>query len=195
MHDWVNPNYLKSKEVLRLRFSKAKPFAHLVLPDFFSKRLVQVRSALLNEEFSEQNSDLFQFSQTKDIKLCEDAILREFHSFFSSQRFIQFIADITEEKLKSIDMSGFIYGDTDYLLPHDDRLEGRKVAYVVQMSDCFTERDGGALQFFDKNKVVKSFVPSFGALCLFKVSAKSVHQVQEVLSDKKRVTFAGWFHG
>ncbi|MBS3148567.1 2OG-Fe(II) oxygenase [Candidatus Woesearchaeota archaeon] len=195
MHDWVNQKYLKSKEVLRLKFSKAKPFAHLVLADFFSKRLVQVQNALLREEFSEQNSDLFQFRQTKDIKLCEDALLREFHSFFSSPSFIKFIADITGETLHSIDMSGFIYGDTDYLLPHDDRLEGRKVAYVVQMSSGFTKRDGGALQFFDKNKVVKSFIPSFGALCLFKVSAKSVHQVQEILSDKKRVTFAGWFHG
>jgi Rps23 Pro-64 3,4-dihydroxylase Tpa1-like proline 4-hydroxylase len=92
-------------------------------------------------------------------------------------------------------MSAFIYDDTDYLLPHDDRLEGRKIAYVVQVGDNFAKEDGGALQLLEGKKVVKSISPSYNAFTIFKVSSKSWHQVQEVLSSKKRVSFAGWFHG
>jgi len=57
------------------------------------------------------------------------------------------------------------------------------------------KKDGGALQLFKNNKIVKTIPPTYNTLTLFKVSPYSVHQVQEVTSKKKRLTFAGWFHG
>lgn len=191
---WVNVRYSDTAG-LNAQFKRASPFPHLVLPDFFTARILGVEKALLRQHFVEQNSDLFQFEQTDDVSELSDPVLRGFHSFFSSDEFLLFISQITGKRLKSIDMSGFIYDDTDYLLPHDDCLEGRKIAYIVNLSRNFTRADGGALQFFKGKEVVKSIVPSLNTFSIFEVSKKSVHQVEEVRSGKKRVTLAGWFHG
>jgi Rps23 Pro-64 3,4-dihydroxylase Tpa1-like proline 4-hydroxylase len=193
--NWVNSVYMKNAAGLKVQFRANKPFPHLVLGNFFSSKINRVAEQVLNEKFVEQNSDLFQFQQTDDCRKATQPAVKEFYEFFSSKEFISFVSSITGEKLKFIDMSAFIYDDTDYLLPHDDRLEGRKIAYVVQVGDNFAKEDGGALQLLEGKKVVKSISPSYNAFTIFKVSSKSWHQVQEVLSSKKRVSFAGWFHG
>jgi len=194
--NWVNPVYLKNAYGLKKQFSANKPFPHLVLGNFFGKKIHDVAKQVLKEKFVEKNSDLFQFQQmTSDCNRATQPAVKEFHKFFSSKEFIQFISKITNVKLKFIDMSGFIYDDTDYLLPHDDRLSGRKIAYVVNLSKDFVPEDGGALQFFKDKKIVKSIPPAFNTLTIFKVSPKSLHQVQEVMLNKKRISFGGWFHG
>ncbi len=192
---WVNPIYVKNAAGLRRQFAANKPFPHLILGKFFAPKIKQVAKHLLKEKFYEHNADLYQFQQTDDCKKAKQPAVKEFHKFFSSKEFIQFISQITNLKLKFIDMSGFIYDDTDYLLPHDDRLSGRKIAYVVNLSENFSLKDGGALQFFKGKQVVKAIPPTFNTLTLFQVSPKSLHQVQEVVSTKKRLSFGGWFHG
>jgi Rps23 Pro-64 3,4-dihydroxylase Tpa1-like proline 4-hydroxylase len=191
--NWVSPLYLKKVSELKKSFKSAKPFPHLVLPNFF-RNAKALKSALLKEEFHYQNSDLFQFNQTNDCSKAKTKIVQDFHAFFGSKDFLKFISEVTGKKLNSIDMSGFVYGDTDYLLPHDDRLEGRKIAYVVNLSENFKEENGGALALFKGNKVVKKILPKFNTLTIFEVSGKSLHEVEEVV-DAKRVSFAGWFHG
>jgi Rps23 Pro-64 3,4-dihydroxylase Tpa1-like proline 4-hydroxylase len=191
--NWVSPAYLRKVGSLKKDFKSAKPFPHIVLPNFF-KNAKSLKSALLKEKFHYQNSDLFQFHQTNDCSKAKTKIVQDFHKFFGSNEFLDFISEITGKKLTSIDMSGFVYGDTDYLLPHDDRLEGRKIAYVVNLSENFKEENGGALALFKGKKIVKRIVPKFNTLTIFEVSNKSLHEVEEVI-DKKRVSFAGWFHG
>ncbi|MEM3154219.1 MAG: 2OG-Fe(II) oxygenase family protein [Candidatus Woesearchaeota archaeon] len=193
--EWVNHIYLRNVGGLKQQFKSNKPFPHLVLPGFFTGKINRVAEQVLNEKFVEQNSDLFQFQQTDDCRKATQPAVRDFYKFFSSKEFISFISQITGVKLEWIDMSAFIYDDTDYLLPHDDRLEGRKIAYVVQVGDNFSLKDGGALQFFRDKKVVKSILPTYNTFTIFKVSSKSWHQVQEVMCNKRRVSFAGWFHG
>ena len=195
LHDWINPVYLKNIAGLKKQFASNRPFPHLVLGNFFSKKINKVADAVLKEKFYEYNSDLFQFQQTDDCKNAKQPAIKAFYKFFSSKEFIQFISQITNIKLKSIDMSGFIYDDTDYLLPHDDRLAGRKIAYILNLTRNFSKSDGGALQFFKGNKVVKSIPPTFNTFTIFKVSPKSLHRVQEITSSKKRLSFGGWFHG
>ncbi len=190
----INPIYLKRTAGLKKQFSANKPYPHLVLGNFFTKEIDKVAEGLLKEDFHEQNSDLFQFQQTDDCKNAKNANLKAFYKYFSSKEVLNFISSITGIKLKSIDMSCFIYDDTDYLLPHDDRLSGRKIAYVIQLGDNFTENDGGALQLFKGKEIVKSIPPRYNTLTIFKVSPKSLHQVQEVI-DKRRISLAGWFHG
>ena len=191
---WISPKYLKGAKSIE------KPFLHFVLKDFFVKNKIEaVRKALLQHNFEQKNADLFSFQQTQEIKQTDDLILQEFYKFFGSGEFRDYVGRLTKTKLKSIDMSGFIYSSGDYLLPHDDRLETRKVAYVVNLSKDFTKKDGGALDLFTtkKNhpqKIAKSYTPAFNTLFLFKVTRKSFHQVNEVLSNKKRLTLTGWFH-
>jgi len=203
LKDWISSKYLANNKVndFNRKFINAKPFSHVVLKEFFIKnKLKLVLNALMKEEFTEKNSDLYQFKQTiNDIKSADNNLLYEFYLFFSSKEFLDYINKITGIKINEIDMSGFIYGQSDYLLPHDDQLEGRKIAYVVNLSEKFTRKDGGRLQFFstkDKKpfKTTKSYSPNFGNLVLFKVSDISFHQVEEVMSRKERISFAGWFH-
>jgi len=194
LKDWVNPVYLKHPAGLKKEFASNKPFPHLILGNFF-KAIGPVARALPKEKFYEHNSDLYQFQQTDDCKNAKQPAVKAFYEFFSSKEFIKFISEITNTNLKFIDMSGFIYDDTDYLLPHDDRLAGRKIAYILNLTKGFTKADGGALQFFKKNKIVKSIPPTFNTFTIFKVSPKSLHQVQEIITKKKRLSFGGWFHG
>lgn len=197
---WVNRRY-HDTSLLASKFQKAKPFPHHVLKSFFpASKLELVRKALLKQAFEFKEADLFRFHQTKDIKGSPNPVLKEFFKFFNSKEFCAYISKLTKTKVHSADMSGFIYSSTDYLLPHDDRLEGRKIAYIVNLSQGFTKKDGGALSFFNTKKnqptnIAKSFIPEHNTLFLFKVSPKSFHRVDEVVSSKKRLTLAGWFYG
>jgi len=172
----------------------------MVLRDFFSPaKIRRVRQELLRQNFEFKESDLFRLHQTADILTLSNKVLREFFDFFSSKDFCAYISKITKTRVTKADMSGFIYSSTDHLLPHDDRLEGRKIAYIVNLSEGFTKKDGGALSFFaTKNnrptKIMQSFTPTGNTFFLFKVTSQSFHQVDEVLSDKKRISLAGWFY-
>ncbi len=200
---WVHPEYRDdpARKTLARTFPSAKPFPHMVLHEFFSPvRIKRVREELLKQSFAFKESDLFRFHQTADVSTLSNKTLQEFFQFFSSKEFCSYISTITKTKVNKADMSGFIYSSTDHLLPHDDRLEGRRIAYVVNLSQGFTRKDGGALSFFETKRnrplrIVRSFTPAFNTLFLFKVSPKSFHQVDEVLTDKKRLSLAGWFYG
>ncbi|XP_014670402.1 PREDICTED: prolyl 3-hydroxylase OGFOD1-like isoform X2 [Priapulus caudatus] len=103
---------------------------------------------------------------------------------------------------QTVDMNSSRYDSTDVLLCHDDKLEGRRIAYILYLVPPWTEADGGCLDLFAvdelkrPDKVVKSLVPSWNTLVFFEVSPVSFHQVAEVLSeDKTRLSVNGWFHG
>lgn len=199
---YILPHYLEKKflQSLKKEFSLRKPFPHLSLRDFFNRSpLRKVAAALREEEFKEQDTDLYQFLQTKqDIKATTQEHLRQFYAFLSSKEFLDYITSLTGITVASIDMSGFIYRVGDYLLCHDDRLSGRKIAYVVNLS-TMNPRTGGDLALMihkgaHPDKIVERIYPEFGMLNIFEVSPQSWHQVEEVL-DKERVTLTGWFHG
>ncbi len=186
---------------LRKRFSAGKPFKHVLVRSLINERFSELLlSDLKKERFKLKESDLFRFKQTDDLKFSKNKTLKSFHNLFSSKDFLNFISEITEEKLSGkVDMAGTLYENMDFLLPHDDQLEKRKVAYIYYLTNGFTEKDGGDLVFYntkgkDPRKIVKSFIPSWNSLILFEVSPKSFHSVREILSDKKRYAIAGWFH-
>jgi Rps23 Pro-64 3,4-dihydroxylase Tpa1-like proline 4-hydroxylase len=108
--------------------------------------------------------------------------------------------NISKLKLNGrIDLFGSIYQDTDHLLPHDDQLAGRKIAFMLYLNDL-EERDGGALALYgSKNKsattIAKRFIPKAGSLVFFEVSQLSFHTVEEMLTDTQRITLSGWYYG
>ena len=182
---------------LRSRLLAAKPFPHLVLRDFFvEKFLHRVARALREQEFAHQDSDLFSFAQTKDLALLPHPDLVEFHRFLQSWEFKDYLHRITGvEAFGTVDCSGFLYQEKDYLLPHDDHLETRKIAYTLYLSEDFSRRDGGALEFFSGSKMAVSYPPHFNTVTLFPVQeGTTLHQVSEVVTDMLRYSLAGWFH-
>ena len=200
LNEWIEESYLHPKTLLQT-FQTAQPFPHLVLPDFFKKeKIVLVLKALAQEKFILKDADLFTFLQTDDLISSQNQILREFRSFLASIEFTTWLSSITSISLKpnSIDIAGTVYESTHYLLPHDDQLEGRKIAYFLYLSNL-TEKDGGALALYSSrnNKptsITKRIIPQFNTFSLFEVSTKSFHEVEEILIETQRIAISGWFH-
>ncbi len=195
---YINEEYLKVKAIKELneKFNKNKPFPYLILNKFFKKEFLErVREEIKKLNFEHQESDLFSFDQSKDLELIENPILKEFYNFLNGKEFKDFLKEVTSiEAFGKIDASAFCYKDTDYLLPHDDLLEGRKIAYVINLT-TLEEKEGGALEFFNQEHKVKSITPLFNNFIIFKVvENKTIHQVSEIMTEKERVTIAGWFN-
>ena len=195
----IASKYLGNKNIaaLRSRFSHSKPFPHLVLREFFSPSLIKpVANALKQEAFVYQESDLFSFSQTNDLKNMHKHPISEFYHLLNSIEFKEYLSKITNiEAFGSIDCSGFLYKKNDYLLPHDDQFDKRKISFTMHLGDDFSKRDGGAFELFAGNKIVMSYPPQFNTFVFFQLSkGNSVHQISELLSDNVLHTISGWFN-
>lgn len=185
---------------LRKKFLSAKPYPHVLIENFLSEKDAKALAAALKKEpFKEKDSDLFHLWQTADLEQAEQPLLKEMHSFVSSQDFATFMEGLTGMKLKAgvLDFAGSLYKDTNYLLCHDDRVEDRKLAYIYYLSDDFKENEGGALALFEDDdgkpgKVAKRFSPKWNSLMVFAVSTKSWHSVEEVIGKKDRYALGGW---
>ena len=204
LKQWIKPNYLDQSfiESLQGKFCQRLPFPHLELPSFFlESKIKELRQALGQEQFLLKESDLFKFRQTADFKILKhNKVLQQFRAFLSGHEFIQFLSNITSQDLQEnkIDMFGTLYQDTNFLLCHDDQLEGRKIAYFLYLSDMDQE-DGGSLNLFARKNGVPDTVnvqilPTYNTFACFLVSEKSFHEVAEVVTDTARITITGWFY-
>jgi Rps23 Pro-64 3,4-dihydroxylase Tpa1-like proline 4-hydroxylase len=201
--DWIEPDFLieEKKKELKQSFQNAKPFPYLEIQDFFiSEKLQIVLSALAEEKFNEKASDLFQFMQTNDLKQTNNSVLKEFIDTLYSQEFIDFMQDITGLSFTPdiVDIAGTLYQDTDYLLCHDDELDGRKIAFLIYLSDV--EKDeGGALALYENTegkptKITQRIHPKFNSFSFFEVSPISFHEVEEIVKPTQRIAIGGWLH-
>jgi prolyl 3-hydroxylase /prolyl 3,4-dihydroxylase len=169
------------------------------LSNFFKKeKLLAVKKGILKEKFSKIDKDLFSFSHTKDLASSTEKTVNEFYNLLSSSEFIELMENLSGIKLiKKIDMQSHSFSKGDYLLFHDDDLLGRKIAYIIYLSD-FSRAEGGKLSLYDIKKPlnpIKQVIPKFSTFACFKVSNDSLHDVEEVLANKKRITIGGWFYG
>ncbi|SRR3989338_9054964 len=171
-----------------------KPFLHQVITNFLpAEKARSLLKKVQKQQFHRKKSDLFQFSQTSDLLHEED--FKGIISHLTSKTFITYLEKSTGIELNGkIDLFASLYQDTDFLLPHDDQLPGRKIAFMLYVSDL-TNNDGGAFLLFDKEKVVTRIIPRFNTFVFFEVSPKSLHGVEEVVTKKKRYTLSGWFYG
>lgn len=201
LNEWINKKYLNKGAInkMKSKFLKASPYPNFALGAFFNKhRLLRLKKEIMKEKFVGQDKDLFSFSNTKELKYSKNKIIMEFFDFLSSAKFLNFMEKLTWEKhLTHIDMHAHNFKQGDYLLFHDDVVENRKVAYIIYLS-TLNVKDGGKLQLYDvKNpiKPIKSIIPKFNSFACFKVSTKSLHDVEEVKTKKQRLTIGGWFYG
>ena len=199
--DWLNPKFLDEKEINKIRtnFLKSKPYPNFVLDDFFRKdNLFRLKNKISKEKYEKIDTDLFTLSHTNDLVSSQNKLIKEFYKLLSSNEFILLMEKLTEEKLSNkIDMQSHSMIQGNYLLFHDDVVEGRKIAYVAYLSDLNPD-DGGRLQLYDvKNplKPIHQIIPKFNSFACFKVSDKSLHDVEEIKSNKQRLTIGGWFYG
>lgn len=204
LRDWINPTYLDDNKVADLKeeYNAGHPFANITLPDFFDEqKLADVIVALSSEEFEHKEADLFKFSQTKDLVSSSNELITEFRRFLCSAEFANFLTKLTGVTVKSggIDMAGTLYGDTDFLLCHDDEIEGRSLAFMIYLSSL-DKADGGELSLYESidskpTTIAKQIIPQANTFAFFTVTPTSFHRVNEIVRDTQRVTISGWFHG
>lgn len=201
--NWINPIYLEPNTINKLKseFKLSKNFSHLSIDNLFlENKLREIELELTKERYYIEESDLYKFLRTIDFKNNQNKKIIELRNFLKSTEFIEYIEKITELKLKKeqIDLHSLKLENTHYLLCHDDQVQNRKIAFVINFSN-FEEKDGGLLELFeiDKNdngKIFKKIIPKFNKFNMFEVSNKSYHQISEVISNKERISVSGWFY-
>ena len=210
----LSPSLLDASAVSALRrsFSSALPFPHVVVPSFlhplFAHHLLsEVRHCV---EYSERCTDLYEFHQSSDLKAATSPLLVRLREELYGERFRKWMGEVSggvelSGLSHSVSMSCAVYADTHHLLCHDDRLQGRRVAYILYLvPEDWEERDGGQLDLFacdgarqlqtqqhrphqphpqqprSSRASTTSLLPRWNSFVAFQVSPSSFHAVREV---------------
>ncbi|OIR23217.1 MAG: hypothetical protein BEU00_00795 [Marine Group III euryarchaeote CG-Epi3] len=180
---------------------KSSPFPHVVVEDFLDEDTLDlVIDALAGLEYSFSESDLFSYWASVKLTDIDHPALNVLRKDLGDKMWRDEVANAFKvSKLSKIDMAAYVYGLGDFLLPHDDQVEDRVIAYSLHLTPDLEEEDGGSLDLFEedkdgKSKLVKRVIPKFNSLNMFEVSATSWHQVSEILTDIQRLTLTGWYH-
>lgn len=193
---WINEEVISQVSKIRKKYSENKPIPHVVIQNFLKDdKFKVVKSALEKEPLEEKCCDLFHFFQSVNLPHAKMKVLQEFTKEISSVQALGFLSMVTGTNLSgSVDVSAFKYIPTNYLLCHDDQLEGRKIAFVYYTSEV----KGGELVFYNTKKnrptiPAKKVSPAPNCLVIFEVSPRSFHEVAEVIQGE-RYSVGGWFY-
>ena len=180
---------------------KSHPFPHVAVKDFLDSATLDLAiDALAGLEYDFKESDLFSYWASIDLTAINHPAINILRNDLGDDNWRKKIAKSFKVKqLSSIDMAAYVYGLGDFLLPHDDQVEGRIIAYSLHLTPEITEETGGALNIFKankegKSKLVDSILPEYNSLIMFEVSDHSWHQVSEITSDIQRLTLTGWYY-
>eukprot|EP00854_Cymbomonas_tetramitiformis_P027019 gene27019-33236_t len=215
----VSRDLFSSSDQLKEDFSTSEPYRHCVFRSFCDpETLDKVRAEVLEHlPANLKETDLFKVYQTVDIanldatkpenasRLPNLFALRE---AIYSLEFRQLVQKVTGCKTLTdqTDCSANVYSQGCHLLCHDDVIGDRCVSYIIYLTDPGWEvKDGGALELYPLTAPGKqglpalapttNLLPEFNTMALFAVlPGASYHAVQEVFSDKPRLSISGWYH-
>jgi len=191
----INKKYA-NPELLAKKFSGNKPFPYIVLDKFFDEKFLdKLRNALKKEHYELKEADLFTFMQSNDLNRTKNIVIKTFVKFLKGKEFTNYIEKLSESKLKigKISIHATAYTNTHYLLCHDDEVDDRVVALMIYLSDL-ENKDGGKLRLFEKNNALVEIIPKFNRFVIFKISKKSLHDVEEIYTDAIRLTLGWWYY-
>ena len=189
------------RKVEKISTVKDFPYPHIIVKNFLDDSTLDlVVDALAGLEYDFKESDLFSYWASVELTDIDHPAINILRDDLGDELWRNKVAEAFSSKpLSSIDMAAYVYGLGDFLLPHDDQVEERIIAYSLHLTPEITEEMGGALQIFDvdennKSKLVDSIIPEYNSLIMFEVSKHSWHQVGEILQDIQRLTITGWYH-
>lgn len=185
-------------------------------------QLGAISNVLAHEEFIEnlvqemvhavpwvrRKTDFYHIGQSSDLVSISTPRIVEFYDFLKTDM-MDWMRQVTGLDLTHVSANCSMYNYGDYLLPHDDCISDRKIAFVFYLSPwpgktSWTPEMGGALELFEVPEgstkpefpTVRNIAPKNNQIVFFKVCDRSFHQVGEVLNmDYPRLTINGWFHG
>ena len=188
----------KIEEILAI---ESIPFPHTIVKNFLdSSTLDLVIDALAGLEYDFKEADLFSYWSSIDLTDIDHPAINILRDDLGDNAWRKEVSRaFNVGQLKNIDMAAYVYGLGDFLLPHDDQVEGRVIAYSLHLTPEISEEMGGSLDLFEadnkgKSKMVDSIIPEYNSLIMFEVSKNSWHQVREILTDIQRLTVTGWYH-
>ncbi len=201
-NSWLNLKLDLSE--LKTQFQTNKPFEHISILDLFNPNNLEELIKELNKlDYYLEDHDLYQFLRTIDFKHIQNEKVKEFRDFIFSEDFVSIIEKIVGFDLvrNKGDLHSLKLGNTHYLLCHDDQVQDRSIAFILNLSVNWKEEYGGSLDLFsvdsknEPKEIVKKIIPKFNQFNMFKVSDKSFHQISEVeVEDGSRLSISGWFY-
>jgi SM-20-related protein len=117
--------------------------------------------------------------------------------FVNSPEFIEFARYLTgDDAINAVNAQATRYRPGQFLTPHDDKHsgEGRRYAYVINLTRRWKAEWGGLLQFLDANgNVIDTLMPRWNALSIFKVPQLHLVTLVSPWAGEDRLSITGWF--
>ncbi|KAJ6216235.1 hypothetical protein RDWZM_007392 [Blomia tropicalis] len=180
-----------------------QPFQVTQLKQFIQDEsmLRLLMKSISNLNLNRLNNDLYSLKQSKDLSKYSE--FKPVCQFFQD-KVRPFLQNLTGTTLNSnVALTISRYDQNDYLLCHDDQLDGRKIAFILYLVDKeWSSEDGGQLELFrcksddhQPLEVVERLTPEWNMFCFFIVQPYTYHQVSEVKTSRfARLSINGWFH-
>lgn len=116
---------------------------------------------------------------------------------FNSPQYIAFVQALTGDGgIRRVNAQATRYRAGHFLRYHTDidSQEGRRYAYVLNLSRDWNADWGGLLQFLgEEGQVFDTFLPRWNSLSLFKVPAGHAVSLVAPWADDDRLSITGWF--
>lgn len=178
-------------------------------PNLISYTDIGNKTDLELREFRQQLSDISKkntFQYNYDCYPLLQAYKEKWHPTLYINRWLEFVnSQVMLTVIRKLtDISDIVrgdgqatrYGPNQYLTRHTDDVpsEGRRVAYVMNLSKEWDPNWGGYLQFFTENgNLHEAYLPRFNSLSLFKVPQDHSVGVIAHFAKKYRYGLTGWF--
>ncbi|KAE9549724.1 hypothetical protein FO519_007058 [Halicephalobus sp. NKZ332] len=209
--DLLNPEFVENvRDTLAGKTSDSKPFPHISLENFLTnpRALDCLREELGRAKWTTKATDLYSMKRTTELINFDATVFPALKAFrrFLTTKGREFMMKLTGVDLNGrVDVAGSCYEESDVLLPHDDRMEERKFAFMLYLTPEWEEEWGGQLVLFNSDEkhyptnVAKKIAPKLNNFLFFNINHEightSWHCVEEVIAPgKKRLSLNGWFH-
>jgi SM-20-related protein len=125
-----------------------------------------------------------------------DLLLHRVLEFFNTPDYIGFVRGITGDAgIRRVNAQATRYRPGHFLRYHTDidSSEGRRYAYVLNLTRGWQPDWGGLLQFVDDDgRIIDTFLPRWNSLSLFRVPAGHLVSMVAPWADEERLAITGW---
>ena len=124
-------------------------------------------------------------------------VLTDVIAFMNSAPFLDFVRALTGDPRPSfVDGQATRFRPGHYLNNHDDRMDSRLYAYVLNLTPRWRTDWGGVLNFIDEDDhVAEGYRPSWNALNLFRVPQSHAVGYVAPFAQAPRLSITGWVRG
>jgi SM-20-related protein len=125
-----------------------------------------------------------------------DLLLHRVLEFFNTPEYVGFVRGVTGDAgIRRANAQATRYRPGHFLRYHTDieSSEGRRYAYVLNLTRNWQADWGGLLQFVDDyGRIVDTFLPRWNSLSLFRVPAGHLVSMVAPWADEERLAITGW---